>query len=155
MSHGASTEEVAEPNLMSMLDLVLQLLMFFLIVANFVAEQNNQDIKLPEATTAVPIDAEQKDTISLNVDQNGNLVISDSGKEEAKLNSEFQIELYLKDTYSKLVSKMGKEEDVKKMIVVVRGDNRAEFEHIYRVMAAAKKANFPNVMLRANRPAGK
>jgi biopolymer transport protein ExbD len=39
------------------------------------------------------------------------------------------------------------------MAVVVRGDKGANFEHIYRVMRAAKDAGFTNVLLRANRQA--
>ena len=146
MSHAVSNEAVCEPNLMPLLDLVLQLLMFFLIVANFVAEQSNQDIKLPEATTAVPIDKETKNVLSLNVDKDGNLVLTETDK----LESDVQITRYMLDQYDIYKRDRG-EAAVKEMAVVVRGDNRANFEHIYRVMRSAKDAGFSNVQLRANR----
>jgi biopolymer transport protein ExbD len=149
MSHGAN--DVGEPNLTPLLDLVLQLLMFFLIVANFVLEQSNQDIKLPEATTAVPIDTDVKNILALNIDQDGKLVLSGSGKgEEAKLDSEGSIRQYLNDQYA-FSKRDGGEQVVAKMAVVIRGDSRANFEQIYRVMRAAKDAGFVNVQLRANR----
>ena len=149
MSHGAN--DVGEPNLTPLLDLVLQLLMFFLIVANFVLDQSNQDIKLPEATTAVPIDTDVKNILALNIDQDGKLVLSESGKgDDAKLDSEARIQRYMKDQYE-FFKRDGGEQAVNKMAVVIRGDSRANFEHIYRVMRAAKDAGFVTVQLRANR----
>lgn len=150
---GGGSEQSAEPNLTALLDLVMQLLMFFLIVANFVMEQNNQDIKLPEATTAVPIEKADKDILQINVDQAGNLVLADT--EQGRLSSEVQIARYMQDQYAGFKRERG-EKELKEMAVVVRGDNRANFEHIYRIMRAAKDAGFTNVLLRANRqtPAG-
>src|SRR4051812_7985078 len=53
MSHGASSEGSAcEPNLTPMLDLVLQILMFFMVTANLSAEQTQEDVQLPESQTA-------------------------------------------------------------------------------------------------------
>ena len=147
MSHGAT--DTAEPNLTALLDLVLQLLMFFLIVANFVMEQSNQDIKLPEATTAVPIDVDLKNVLAINVDLDGKLVVA----ENEKLESPTLIEGYMKLQYGFFVRDRG-ELAAKTVAVVVRGDNRANFEHIYRVMRAAKAAGFSIVQLRANKPQG-
>ena len=50
MSHGST--EKCEPNLTPLLDLVLQLVMFFMLCANFVVEQTSDKIKLPEAEAA-------------------------------------------------------------------------------------------------------
>src|SRR5260221_260803 len=56
MSHGGSDASEAEADLTPLLDLVLQLLMFFIINVNFVTEQVNPDIKLPTSESARPID---------------------------------------------------------------------------------------------------
>jgi len=139
------SQEVGEPNLTALLDLVMQLLMFFLIVANFVMEQNNQDIKLPEATTAVPIDKDIKNVLPLNVDLDGALVLSESDKRMSYV----QILRYLKDQYEFIAR--DPDVKVKETVVVIRGDNRADFQNIYRVMRAAKEAGFVNLQFRANR----
>src|SRR6202012_2545068 len=55
MSHGGG-DDVAEPDLTPLLDLVLQLLMFFIINVNFVSEQVSADIKLPSSESARPIE---------------------------------------------------------------------------------------------------
>jgi biopolymer transport protein ExbD len=53
MSHGApGAASGADPNLTPLLDLVLQLLMFFMICANFTAAQNNEPVKLAESDSA-------------------------------------------------------------------------------------------------------
>jgi biopolymer transport protein ExbD len=146
MSHGGNPD-IPEPNLTALLDLVMQLLMFFLIVANFVVEQNNQDIKLPEATTAVPIDKEQKNVLSLNVDLNGKLVLSATDMKD----SDLDITRFLRDQFEFYKRERGSDKAAKEVAVVVRGDNRASFKHIYRVMRAAKDAGFQIVQLRANK----
>ena len=56
MSHGGGSDEIAEPDLTPLLDLVLQLLMFFIINVNFVSEQVSADIKLPSSESARPVD---------------------------------------------------------------------------------------------------
>ena len=56
MSHGGASDEIPEPDLTPLLDLVLQLLMFFIINVNFVAEQVSADIKLPSSESARPVD---------------------------------------------------------------------------------------------------
>jgi biopolymer transport protein ExbD len=61
-----ATEEV-EPDLVPLLDLVMQLLMFFIINVNFVTEQVNPDIKLPTSESARPIG--KADTTSLFLNQ--------------------------------------------------------------------------------------
>src|ERR1700730_1620154 len=55
MSHGSDASE-AEADLTPLLDLVLQLLMFFIINVNFVTEQVSQEVKLPTSESARPID---------------------------------------------------------------------------------------------------
>jgi biopolymer transport protein ExbD len=68
MSHGPSAEgSNAEPNLTPLLDVVLQLLMFFMMCVNFVTEQVNEDIKLPDSESARPMDKGETDVLFLNL----------------------------------------------------------------------------------------
>jgi biopolymer transport protein ExbD len=150
MSHGA-TAEIPEPNLTPLLDLVLQLVMFFMIVANFVSEQLNQNIQLPDATTAVPIDKEKRNIVVLNVDENGYILDTSRGGDESKIDSPNRIALYLNDLF-KFYKEDRTEKGAKEMTIVVRGHKNATFEQIYRVMKAARDAGFVNVQLRANKP---
>src|SRR5581483_9239644 len=67
MSHGVDTGHSAEPNLTPLLDVVLQLLMFFMMCVNFVTEQINEDIKLPDSESARPMDKGETDVLFLNL----------------------------------------------------------------------------------------
>jgi|GEM_PF-265429 biopolymer transport protein ExbD len=52
MSHGPSHDTTVEPNLTPLLDLVMQLLMFFMICGNYAAEQSNEPVNLAFSETA-------------------------------------------------------------------------------------------------------
>src|SRR4051794_19231955 len=68
MSHGGSADEnAAEPDLTPLLDLVLQLLMFFIVNVNFVKEQVSQDVLLPYSDSARAVEkADAAGTLFLN-----------------------------------------------------------------------------------------
>jgi biopolymer transport protein ExbD len=67
MSHKASDSGlVAEPNLTPLLDVVLQLLMFFMMCVNFVSDQVNEDIKLPKSASVKPMDKTDTDVLFIN-----------------------------------------------------------------------------------------
>src|SRR5262245_16221470 len=69
MSHGPSGDEhaaVCDPNLTPLLDLVLQLLLFFIICVNFVTEQVSGDIVVPYSTSAKPIVKSDQKAIYIN-----------------------------------------------------------------------------------------
>jgi len=153
MSHGGGDAELVEPNLTPLLDLVMQLVMFFMIVANFVTEQLNQNIQLPEASSAVPIDREVANIVVLNIDADGALLEgSRSGEEDQRIDSPNKVALYMRDLYSFYKEQKNGEKGVKEMTIVVRGHRNCTFDHIYRVMKAARDAGFVNVQLRANKP---
>src|SRR4051794_11267402 len=64
-----------EPNLIPLLDLVLQLIMFFMITVNFIrVEQLSEEVLLPVAQDAVPMDRTADNWVFLNMDKDGNLV---------------------------------------------------------------------------------
>src|SRR5438270_428956 len=96
MSHRHGSEgSIAEPNLTPLLDVVLQLLMFFMMCVNFVTEQVNEDIKLPFAQSARPMDKGEQDVLFLNIDDHGQLLVL--GKEDP-LNM-LRTKYYLRDQY--------------------------------------------------------
>src|SRR5262245_20593805 len=76
--HGAIGEtEKVEPNLTPLLDVVLQLIMFFMITVNFVRlDQINESIKLPSAQVAVPMDQAADNWVFLNMNRDGKLIVS-------------------------------------------------------------------------------
>jgi biopolymer transport protein ExbD len=65
-----------EPNLVPLLDLILQLVMFFMAVTNFAKENISEAVRLPLAQSARPIDDEESrrnERVYLNVEENGDM----------------------------------------------------------------------------------
>jgi biopolymer transport protein ExbD len=78
MAGSVGTETKAEPNLTPLLDVVFQLITFFMLVINFSSENYDQRVRLPVAGSARPVDEEARvseDRLVLNVDQDGHLIM--------------------------------------------------------------------------------
>ena len=76
MSASASADK-AEPNLTPLLDVVFQLITFFMLVINFSNDNYDQRVKLPVAGSARPVEDGEKvdeDRLVLNVDKEGHLL---------------------------------------------------------------------------------
>src|SRR6184192_2508579 len=74
--------EGADPNLVPLLDLVLQLIMFFMITVNFVrVEQFNDEVKLPVVQNAVVMDKTADRYVFLSMNKDGKLVGSAAGRD--------------------------------------------------------------------------
>jgi biopolymer transport protein ExbD len=78
MAGSTSTELRAEPNLTPLLDVVFQLITFFMLVINFSSENYDQKIRLPKASSARPVEDNPRiseDRLVLNVDKDGHLIM--------------------------------------------------------------------------------
>src|SRR5437879_5213583 len=74
MSASAGGDDI-EVNLTPLLDLVLQLIMFFIITVNFVrVDQFDESVHLPVAQSAVPLEPTAEKWVFLNLDSKGKLV---------------------------------------------------------------------------------
>ena len=147
MSHGGGggEDKIEEPNLTPLLDLVLQLVMFFMICANFVMEQINDTIKLPEATAARSLEAKQNNILFLNINAKGHVLFNaDVWTTPNAIESGLLAEYRIRDR----VGKGGgpKAEDT---LVIVRADKDSNFEQLYRVLRGCKKSGFNRLQLRA------
>src|SRR5215471_10737810 len=91
MPHGNT--EKCEPNFTPLLDLVLQLVMFFMLVTNFVLEQTSVDIKLPTAFAAKALDKSEGDAVFLNVNSDGKVELTPAQRrgDSSTLDNEVQV----------------------------------------------------------------
>ncbi len=79
MSASMNNEIRAEPNLTPLLDVVFQLITFFMLVINFSQDNFDSRIKLPVAGSARPQDDAAKledERLVLNIDKNGHLIFN-------------------------------------------------------------------------------
>jgi len=78
MAGPVSSEVRAEPNLTTLLDVVFQLITFFMLVINFTAENYDRRVHLPVAGSARPVEDTQRvseDRLVLNIDKDGHLLV--------------------------------------------------------------------------------
>jgi biopolymer transport protein ExbD len=148
--HGASNNAIqAEPNLVPLLDLVFQLIMFFMVCVNFVSQQVNEDIKLPVAQSARPMDKTDVDVLFLNLDQNGKLIVP--GRDQP-LTTLPQMRVYLRQVYEdtkRVAQESGDKGGRVKTTVVIRGDRRTTYLKIFDLMQLCKEAGYQKLQLRA------
>ena len=146
MGHGGS-ESRCEPNLTPLLDVVLQLIMFFLITVNFIrVDQLNEDIKLPVAQAAVPLDRTAEDWVFLNLDKYGHL----AGIGTKDLDTPEKLKAHLmreRDALERANREKGKTGDTR-VVVVLRGDKDARYKDIYEVLQSCSKAGYRLLQLR-------
>jgi biopolymer transport protein ExbD len=146
MSHGGggggSGEQSSEPNLTPLLDMVLQLVMFFMLVANFVMDEMSDKIKLPSANQAKPLTANDRTITYLNVDRTGRVLVP--AREPLLTDKEI---LFHMNEFARNHPLGAGSKDV--VTVIIRADKDSKFEQIYKVMAAIKSAGFKKLQLRA------
>ena len=78
MAGSVSSEVRAEPNLTPLLDVVFQLITFFMLVINFTSENYDRRVHLPVAGSARPVEDTQQvseDRLVLNIDKDGHLLV--------------------------------------------------------------------------------
>src|SRR3954471_9928083 len=89
LSHSAS----AEPNLTPILDMVFQLITFFMLVINFKSASMDLSLKLPVVGSARPVDTEGHDELLiLNIDSNGRLNVYGKQMQGKEIDSYIQAE---------------------------------------------------------------
>jgi biopolymer transport protein ExbD len=149
MSHGGL--EKCEPNFTPLLDLVLQLVMFFMIVSNFVLEQTNQEITLPEAIAAKALEKGDGDPIFLNVNEQGKVLLGANQREgdTDTLDNEDQVRRYMLNRAAEEKRKTGKNEVQASLIL--RVDRLTPFDKTYKIMKACRLAGYQKVQLRVLR----
>ncbi len=147
MSGSVSTAAKAEPNLTPMLDMVFQLVTFFMLVINFKSAALDLSLKLPVVGTAKPVETQgQLDLLILNVDSKGNLNIYGIAKDiDSYIAGEAQASLLLarKDHPNIVIG------DDLPTTVVVRADRKTPFKLLNRVLETCQKKGFRRFALKA------
>jgi biopolymer transport protein ExbD len=148
MSHvpGSGNSENLEPNLTPLLDVVLQLIMFFMITVNFVArDQFNKKIQLPKAQVAANLDQAADNWVFLNMDSDGNLLVRDG-----KLDTPSKLKAYVERERRDLERRaqlLGRTEDIN-VVIVLRADKEARYHQVWEALDSCMRAGYSRWQLR-------
>ena len=140
----------ADPNLTPILDMVFQLITFFMLVINFRATDFNKEVDLPVVGASAPADEElQGDMLVLNVTNDGTVIAR--GKPQLSLKNFLVNEL----KGFEITSKAGAAEPAS-VTIVVRADRDLTFRVLNSVMETCKSVGFSQfvfvVMRKAKQP---
>jgi biopolymer transport protein ExbD len=137
----------AQPNLTPLLDMVFQLITFFMLVINFKDAALDQSLTLPVLGSARPLDMKgQEDLLVLNIDAEGQLkvygvvrdvkiyIADEARQEEARLKA--------KNT----PLKPGEELPT---MVVIRADRATRFNLLNEIIKACQQHNYRKFALKA------
>ena len=106
-------------NLTPMIDVIFQLLIFFMVATTFQDPEREIDVELPEASTGEPLEVEL-DEIVINIKRDGALFLS--GEEVSR---------------EELIRRLGRAAEIDPEIpVTIRGDRLVHHEQVVGVMDA-------------------
>ena len=128
-------QEPAELELAPMIDVVFLLLIFFLVTWQFARFERDMDVSVPAAEEAENINR-QVGEIIINVREEGEIVLNN-------------VTVSDEDLLTRLASIS---EAFPDQAVILRGDAKADFQHIIGVLDLIKKAGIWNVAFATTRP---
>jgi biopolymer transport protein ExbD len=143
-----------EPNLTPILDMVFQLITFFMLVVSFKSAAIDQRLRLPVIGSARPVDTRgTDDLLVLNVDADGNLVIYGEVKRDIRqyIQQEAQASLLL----AKQTRREAQAGDELPTTVVIRADCDTPFTLLNRVLVVCQENGYRKFALKATpKPTG-
>jgi biopolymer transport protein ExbD len=149
VSGNATGEIKAEPNLTPLLDVVFQLITFFMLVINFSADTYDQRVRLPIAATASmpePGMMLEGDKLVFNINKDGRLLWQGQELDADRAIKEIKVQAdvirSMADRIRKKTGEAKPEDDSLPTTIVIRGDRETRFEDLYRIITACQTNGF-------------
>lgn len=136
----------AEPNLTPILDMVFQLVTFFMLVISFKAASLDASLQLPVIGSALPIETGERDVLVLNVMRDGKLRMYGELRDvESYIAQEAKI---ARQSAGEASSKSGASNELP-TTVIIRADRTTPYHFIHLVIQACQTHGFRNFQYRA------
>ncbi len=153
MAARPKTEAKCEPNLTAMLDVVFQLMTFFLMVMNFSQDDYDVRVRLPVAGSARPVELpkEGEDRLVLNIDRDGHLLLSGQSYDTERAIKEIRTQAQLIRVNAKVAGKEIKAGGTLPTTLVIRGDKATPFGQLFKLITACQNFGFKTFALKAQK----
>jgi biopolymer transport protein ExbD len=152
MSASMGNELRAEPNLTPLLDIVFQLITFFMLLINFSQDNFDSRIKLPVAGSARPQDDAAKlneERLILNIDSNGNLIYNGQVLTAYEATQKIKLEAQIaRQNIKTLRGKVTQGEGLPAR-VVIRADRDTPFAPIFDMIKTCQTNGYEKFDLKA------
>lgn len=137
----------AQPNLTPLLDMVFQLITFFMLVINFKEAALDQSLELPVLGSARPVETKgEEDLLVLNIDSDGRLKVYGANRD---VRSYIAAEARQEETRMKAKNKAFKSGDELAATVVIRADKATPFKLLNDIIKVCQKHNYRKFALKA------
>jgi len=148
MTHGSTTGRL-DINMTPLLDLVLQLIMFFMLTVNFVrVDQANERVDLPVVQSAMPLVSTGDSLVYINIDKDGQRLVGG-----ARLANDLQLRNYVKDRKDEIerVARVRGVTTPVNIIIVVRAHKDVSWGEVYDTLDECGRAGYRTWQLRVIR----
>jgi biopolymer transport protein ExbD len=140
-------EATAEPNLVPILDMVFQLITFFMLVVNFKSAQLDMNLTLPVVASARPVGTgAQQDLLVLNVNRDGQLTVYNTPKD---IESYIAGEAHSSFLAAKRANPALEPGDELPTTIVIRADKSTPFSLLNHVIQVCQEHGFRSFSLKA------
>jgi biopolymer transport protein ExbD len=147
MSGSLSSDNRAEPNLTPLLDMVFQLITFFMLVVNFKTAALDLNLRLPVVGSARPVESQATDLLVLNIDKEGTLRVYNNPVKD--IPGYIANEAGASRLAARRMNPKFQEGDDLPTTIVVRADKETPFKLLNRVIASCQENGFRNFSLKA------
>lgn len=153
MAASSSELTLAQPNLTPLLDMVFQLITFFMLVINLKEASLDLDLQLPVLGSARPVETKgEEDLLVLNIDLEGRLKVYGS---TPNVGTYIATEAKQEEARMKAKNKAFKQGDELATTVVIRADKSTPFKLLNDIIKICQKHNYRKFALKAlNRQEG-
>jgi len=137
--------KAAEGDMTSMIDMVFQLIIFFMVLINFSQDDQNQAIKLPSSELAKPAESPLENPIVLNLAFNGNVYLGPETSTIAGLRPLLELE-------AKVLTSNGK--SAKDANIIIRADGNTAGGMVQELIKKCQESGYEKFALRAKEEVG-
>lgn len=149
---GAMVDEIrAEPNLTPLLDVVFQLITFFMLCISFSQDNYDQRIRLPVAGSARPTERARagEDRLVLNIDRDGRLLFNGQSYDTDGAIRQIDVQAKLIRLSAQVSGQKLEANEGLPTTIVIRADRDTPFAQIYRLITACQDKGFRKFALKA------
>jgi biopolymer transport protein ExbD len=150
MSGSSSKSAKAEPNLTPILDMVFQLITFFMLVINFKTNQIDMQMELPVVGSARPVDTKgQLSLMMININNQGKYTLWNRPQTDAEMQQFIEMQAQQDRWAARRTDKNFTDEDDLPTTVVIRADRNTPWEKVSRIIRMCQDNHYRNFAYRA------
>lgn len=144
MSHGPADADAPEVNMIPMIDIVIQLITFFLMLINFDQGSKDERVRLPSADLAAPTATNVESIIVVNVDKDAKVSVFGDRYDVGSPGLQARLE-----REAEAIKRLGDGTGMGRSTVVVRADKEAGYGSVQKVMNTCFQLGFRKFSLRS------